>query len=106
MKAFSTSRRFSRSLPFLAIFSLVLAILLFGSVATTQELSREEARKEAARLATEAERISGEALKQVNGNQDRKLVSEVLSKAYQAEAERFRKAVELWRAAGDDDRLV
>ena len=86
----------SRALIFLAIFSFL------GSVGITQQQSSEELVREAGRLGTEAERIRGEAYKQVKAGGDRKLLLE----AERAAAEKFRKALELWRAAGDYDHLT
>ena len=84
-------------------FLLLFAVsCLFVSVTIAQEMSREDAIKEAGRLGTEAERILGEAYKQVIAGADRKLLME----AERAAAERFRKALELWRAAGDYDHLA
>jgi tetratricopeptide (TPR) repeat protein len=86
----------SRALIFLAIVSFL------APVGIIQQKSSEEAVREAGRLGTEAERIRGEAYKQVQAGGDRQLLQE----AEQAAAERFRKALELWRAAGDYDRLT
>jgi tetratricopeptide (TPR) repeat protein len=86
----------SRALIFLAIFSLL------GSVGITQQQSIEELVREAGRLGTEAERIRGEAYKKAQAGGDRKLLLE----AERAAAEKFRKALELWRAAGDYDHLT
>lgn len=92
----SILHRFYWSLLFLA------ASHMFAPITIAQEMSREEAINEAGRLGTEAERIRGEAHKQVQAGADRKLLLE----AERAAAERFRKALELWRAAGDYDRLA
>lgn len=75
---------------------------LFSSVVHGQGRSREEVLREAGRLATEAERTMGEALKKMRPGGDRKpvLASQRLA------TESFEKAIELWRAAGDDNRLV
>ena len=86
----------SRALIFLAIFSFL------GSVGITQQQSSEELVREAGRLGTEAERIRGEAYKKAQAGGDRKLLLE----AERAAAEKFRKALELWRAAGDYQRLT
>jgi tetratricopeptide (TPR) repeat protein len=80
----------------------MLAARLSVPATTIQELSREDARREAGRLGTEAERLRGEAYKKVQAGGDRRLITE----AERAVAEKFRRAVELWRAAGDDDRLM
>lgn len=85
----------SRAVIFLAIFSFL------NPIGITQQQSNEEAIREAGRLGTEAERIRGEAYKQVQAGGDRKLLRE----AERAAAEKFRGALELWRAADDDDRL-
>ena len=86
----------------LTVFSSTLTAPLFNPADTTQELSREEARREAGRLGTEAERLRGEAYKKVQAGGDRGLITE----AERAAAEKFRRAIELWRAAGDDSRLM
>jgi tetratricopeptide (TPR) repeat protein len=86
----------SRALIFLA------TIMFLGPVGITQQQSSEEAIREAGRLGTEAERIRGEAYKKVQAGGDRQLLRE----AEQAAAENFRKALELWRAAGDYGRLT
>lgn len=86
----------------LAIISWTPAAPLFNSVDAAQEPPREEAKKEAGRLGTEAERLRGEAYKKVQAGGDRRLITE----AERAAAEKFRQAIELWRAAGDDKRLV
>lgn len=78
------------------------SLLLFNPIIKAQEFSREEAIKEAGRLGTEAERLRGEAYKKVQAGGDRKLIAE----AELAGAEKLRTAIELWRAAGDDGRLV
>ena len=84
-------------------------LLLFSTLAlhsTTllkaQQRSRAEALKEAARLATEAERIQGDAIEKVQAGADRKLIRESEKLA----AASFEKAIELWREAGDDKRLI
>ncbi len=86
----------SRALIFLAMF------FFLGPVGIIEQQSSEEAVREAGRLGTEAERIRGEAYKKVQAGGDRKLLRE----AELAAAERFRKALELWRAAGDYGRLT
>jgi len=87
-----------------SIYLLLLLTLALNSVApvNAQQHSRAEASKEAARLATEAERIRGDAIKQVEAGADRKLIRESEKLA----AENFEKAVELWREAGDNKRLI
>jgi hypothetical protein len=90
-----------RSVLILVVFSS-LAVPPFDSVGIAQELSREEALNEAGRLGTEAERLRGEAYKAVQAGGDRRLLAE----AERAAAEKFRQAIELWRAAGDYKRLV
>jgi len=85
-----------RALIFLAIFSFL------GPVGRIQQQSSEELVREAGRLGTEAERIRGEAYKKLQAGGDRKLLLE----AERAAAEKFRKALELWRAAGDYDHLT
>lgn len=65
-------------------------------------MSREDALKQAGRLGTDAERIRGEAYKQVQAGGDRKLLLE----AERAAAAKISQALDLWRAAGDLDRLL
>jgi tetratricopeptide (TPR) repeat protein len=101
-------------ITFLFAYSLLLSLITvptysFSAVVTpdsllsrTQELSREEARREAGRLATEAERIRQIAHNKVATGASRKLLDE----AEKAVVERFLKALELWRVAGDYDRLA
>ena len=80
-----------------------LSLILLGTVAVNgQQPPRADLLKEAGRLATEAERVQGEASKKVQAGADRKLLSE----SYRLAAENFEKAVELWREAGDDNRLI
>jgi tetratricopeptide (TPR) repeat protein len=86
----------SRALIFLAIFSFL------GSAGIIRQQSSEESVREAGRLGTEAERIRGEAYKKAQAGGDRNLLLE----AERAAAEKFRKALELWRAAGDYDHLT
>ena len=83
------------------ILALISITLLQGTIVTAQQRSREELLKEAARLATDAERKRGEAFKKIEAGGDRKLTRE----AEKFAAENFEKAIELWRAAGDDNRL-
>jgi hypothetical protein len=83
---------------------LGLSLTLLTNPATAlnaQQRSRAELLKEAARLATEAERARGEAYQKVQPGGDRKPIRE----AEKAAAENFEKAVELWREARDDKRL-
>jgi tetratricopeptide (TPR) repeat protein len=84
-----------RAVIFLAIFSFL------SPIGKTQQQSSEDAIREAGKLGTEAERIRGEAYKQVQAGGDRKLLQE----AERAAAKKFRGAIELWRSAGDYDRL-
>src|SRR5215207_8158522 len=86
----------------LAACSVMLAAPPPNPVGTAQEISREEAMREAGRLGTEAERLRGEAYKKVQGGGDRRLMAE----AERAAAEKFKRALELWRSAGDDRRLM
>ena len=80
-----------------------LSLTLLGTVAVNgQQRSRAEMLKEAGRLATEAERAQGEAIKKVSAGGDRKLLGE----SGRFAADNFEKAIELWRQAGDDDRLI
>lgn len=65
-----------------------------------QRRTRQELLKEAGRLATDAERLRGEANIKAGG--DRNLMREAEKVAAQA----FEKAIELWREAGDDNRLT
>lgn len=85
-----------------AIFSSTLSAPPSTRAATAQELTREEALREAGRLGTEAERLRGEAYKKVQAGGDRRLIAE----AERAAADKFRRAIELWRAAGDVNRLA
>jgi tetratricopeptide (TPR) repeat protein len=73
-----------------------------GTTLGQQQPSRAELLKEAARLATEAERRQGEAFKKVEAGADRKVIRE----AEKFTVNNFEKAIELWRAAGHDDRLI
>lgn len=70
----------------------------FASVVSGQKRSREEMVKEAGRIVTEAERKIGEA----RNNGDRIAIIE----AERAAMESFVKAIELWREAGNDPRLI
>ena len=89
----------TRTTVFLAFLSLILS----GTVAASgQQRARAEMLKEAGRLATEAERAQGDAINKVKSGADRKLLSE----SYTVAAENFEKAIELWREAGDDNRLI
>jgi len=78
-----------------------VALSLAGSNALAQELSREQSLKEAGRLGTEAEQIQAAAMKQTQATGDRKFWID----ATRAAAEKFLQALELWRAAGDLNRL-
>ena len=82
-------------------FILALLFMMPATAVNGQQRTRAELLKEAARLATEAERKGGEAHKQVRAGADRKLMRE----AEKFAAENFEKAIELWREAGDDNRL-
>lgn len=84
----------------LGLLSLAL-VAQSATVVNGQQRSRQELLKQAARLATEAERRHGEAIKKVRAGADPKLVRESEKLA----ADDFEKAVELWREAGHDDRL-
>ncbi|HKR14528.1 MAG TPA: hypothetical protein VJT15_20850 [Pyrinomonadaceae bacterium] len=82
---------------------LSLAIVLpFNSAVNGQKRSREETLKEAGRIVTEAERRVGDAHKKVKEGGDRKLLAE----AERGMIESFVKAIELWREAGHDQRLI
>ena len=81
---------------------ILLCFALSGAVVFEQQTSREELLKEAARLATDAGRKQGDSYQKVQAGGDRKLIRESEKLA----AENFEKAVELWRQAGDDVRLI
>lgn len=81
----------------LGLLSLTLVTAVDG-----QQRSREDILKEAARLATDADQMRGEAIQKVQAGADRKLIPESEKLA----AESFEKAIELWREAGDDKRLI
>lgn len=83
------------------VLSLLIGSLLNSSV-EGQRLSREEALREAGRIATDAERNIVEAQQKVRNGGDRKLIVEAERDA----TESFVKAIELWREAGDDRRLI
>jgi tetratricopeptide (TPR) repeat protein len=85
----------------LGLLSLTLATT-FTTAVNGQKPTREEMLKEAARLVTAAERKEGEAYKKVDAGADRQLIRE----AEKLAAERFEIAIELWREAGDDNRLI
>lgn len=95
-----------RGMNFPHVFRLTLTLtLLFISPATAvngQQRSRAELLKEAGKLITDAERKTGEAFKEVKAGADRKLIRE----AETFTAESFEKAIELWREAGHDNRLI
>jgi len=85
---------------------LQIAVVLILSCASisliqAQQPTREEMLKEAGRIVTQTERMQGEANKKAQAGGDRKAIAEAL----RATAETFEKAIELWRAAGDDVRL-
>lgn len=80
------------------ILGLLSVTIAFGSVVNAQKRSREEALKEAGTIVTAAERKVAQAHQ--TGN--RALIVE----AERATAEAFVKAIELWREAGDDSRLI
>lgn len=84
------------------IFALVVITLLVATVHGQQQRSRQDLLKEAGRLATGSERARGEAWKKIDAGADRKVVRE----AEKAAAENFEKAIELWREAGHDERLI
>ena len=86
---------------FRLIFILALSFFIAATAVNGQQRTRAELLKEAARLATEAERKGGEAFKKVQAGGDRNLILE----AHKFAAENFEKAIELWREAGDDNRL-
>ena len=73
-----------------------------GTALNAQQRSREELLKEAGRLITDAQRKGGEAFKKVEAGADRKLIRET----EKFTAESFEKAIELWREAGHDGRLI
>ena len=73
-----------------------------GTAVNAQPRSREELLKEAARLITDAERKRGEAFKKVEAGANRKAIRE----AEKFAAESFEKAIELWREAGHEARLI
>lgn len=73
-----------------------------GAALNAQQRSREALLKEAGRLITDAERKRGEAFKNIEAGADRKVMRE----AEKFTAEAFEKAIELWREAGHDNRLI
>ena len=83
-------------------FHLGLLSLTLVTAVNGQQRSREDILKEAARLATDADQMRGEAIQKVQAGADRKLIPESEKLA----AESFEKAIELWREAGDDKRLI
>jgi len=99
---FTAYSRITRITLIVAACSLAQAAPLFSPAGAAQESSREETMRKAGRLATEAERLRGEAYKKVQEGGDRKLISE----AERAAAEKFKSALELWRSAGDYGRLM
>ncbi|HEX6731509.1 MAG TPA: hypothetical protein VF074_15900 [Pyrinomonadaceae bacterium] len=86
----------------LSLALILSTITLLNPHVTGQRRSREEALREAGKLATEAERTMGEARKKLQPGGDHKPVLE----AQRAAAEHFEKAIELWREAGDNNRLA
>lgn len=94
-------RRLFRRIFVLGIVSLTLSAHS-GRAINGQQRSRSELLKEAARLAIDAERRQGDAFKKVEAGADRKLIRE----AEKFTAESFEKAIELWREAGDDNRVI
>src|SRR4030095_5494064 len=82
----------------------VVFILSCASVSLiqAQQPTREEMLKEAGRIATQAERLQGEAYKKIQAGGDRRQIAE----AERTKAAAFEKAIELWRTAGDEIRLV
>jgi tetratricopeptide (TPR) repeat protein len=94
-------RRLFRLTFILGLLSLTL-LANSGTPVNGQKRSREELLKEAGRLCTDAERARGEAMKKVEAGADRKVIRE----AEKFTAESFEKAIELWREAGHDDRLI
>ena len=87
------------------VFRIALITTLFCAAlcsVNAQKPSREELLKEAGRIATQAERLQGDAYKKIDAGGDRKLLVE----AERSKAEAFEKAIELWRQAGDDIRLT
>ncbi len=94
-------RRLFRLTFILGLLSLTL-LAIPGTALNGQQRSRTELLKEAGRLATDAERARGEAYKKIDAGADRKVVRE----AEKFAAESFEKAIELWREAGDDNRLI
>src|SRR6185369_10488859 len=89
----------SRLLARIVILGLVSLTTLLHL--TAQQRSREEILREAGRLVTQAERKKGEAIKQVAGGADGRLLLE----ADKLIAESLEKAIELWREAEHDTRL-
>lgn len=92
-------RRLSVCLLLFTVFSYASITPLFNYAA--QEPSHEEMIKEAGRLGTEAEQIRSEAHKRVRAGGARNLIREAEVEA----ANKFRQAIELWRQAGDYQRL-
>jgi tetratricopeptide (TPR) repeat protein len=87
------------------VFRVALAIgilSIVSSVGIGQQQSPEELSREAGRIATQAERSRGEAVKKVQAGADRRVLIESDREA----AASFEKAIELWRAAGDRARLI
>lgn len=80
----------------------LVAITLLVATVNGQQRSRQELIREAGRLVTGSERATGEAWKKMEAGGDRKLIRE----AEKLAAENFEKAIELWREAGHDERLI
>jgi tetratricopeptide (TPR) repeat protein len=88
---------------FRLIFVPGLSLILIGTAVNGQQKrTREELLREAGRLVTEAERRNGDAIHKARAGADRKLIRE----AEKSAAEAFEKAIELWREADHDERLV
>jgi tetratricopeptide (TPR) repeat protein len=85
--------------PFLFILGLLLSLT---PALHAQQRAREEILKEAGRLVTEAEQKKGEAYRKVQAGADRKILFE----ADRQIAESLEKAIELWREARHDNRLI
>ena len=87
------------------VFRIAIITTVFCSapcLVNAQQPSREELLKEAGRIATQAERTVGDAYKTIQAGGDRRLIAE----AERTKAAAFEKAIELWRQAGDEIRLV
>ena len=87
------------------VFRIALITTVFCSapgLVNAQQPSREELLKEAGRIATQAERTVGDTYRAIQAGGDRRLIAE----AERTKAAAFEKAIELWRTAGDEIRLV